>query len=84
MSDTTRLSTKGQLVLPKALRERHGWEAGTELVVEDRGDSVVLRARRPAGPLGWGDLLGAAGYRGPRRSLAEMERAIAAEAARGR
>lgn len=84
MSETARLSTKGQLVLPKSLRSRHGWEAGTELVVEDRGTHLVLRAvpSRVAagGALTWSDLRGAAGYRGPRRSLADMERAVAEQA----
>ncbi len=34
---TTRLSSKGQVVLPKEIRDRHGWEAGLEMIVEDLG-----------------------------------------------
>ena len=45
-----RLSSKGQLVIPKGVRERHGWRAGTELEVEDRGDAVVLRRAKPLFP----------------------------------
>jgi AbrB family looped-hinge helix DNA binding protein len=39
----TRMSSKGQVIIPKAVRDRHGWATGLELEVEDRGDAVVLR-----------------------------------------
>jgi AbrB family looped-hinge helix DNA binding protein len=39
----TRVSTKGQVILPKALRERHGWGAGTVLEVVDGPHGVTLR-----------------------------------------
>ena len=73
----TRLSTKGQLIIPKEIRERHGWTAGTELLVEDRGDSVILRrvANLPTTQLA--DLVGCAGYKGPALSIEEMEAGIA-------
>jgi len=32
---TTIVSTKGQVILPKAIRERRRWPAGTRLTVED-------------------------------------------------
>ena len=37
---TTIVSTKGQIILPKAIRLRRRWEAGTRLVVEDTHDGV--------------------------------------------
>jgi AbrB family looped-hinge helix DNA binding protein len=75
-----RLSSKGQIVLPKLLRDRRGWEAGTTLEVEEVPDGVLLRsvARSPVASVE--DLLGCTGYRGPRRSLADMEAAIRTEA----
>ena len=39
----TRLSSKGQVIIPKAVRDRHGWQPGVELDIEDRDDAVVLR-----------------------------------------
>jgi AbrB family looped-hinge helix DNA binding protein len=39
-----RLSSKGQVVLPKAVRDAHGLAAGDELIVENLGDEIVLRA----------------------------------------
>jgi len=72
----TRLSTKGQLIIPKEVRERHGWRPGTELIVEDRPDRVVLRSSVDLPEIDLEDLVGCTGYRGPRRSLEEMEEAI--------
>ena len=46
MSDTltTTVSTKGQVILPKAIRERRHWAAGTQLIVEETADGVLLRS----------------------------------------
>lgn len=47
--DTTRLSSRGQVVLPKALRERLGLHVGEILAVYGQGDTVVLkRLQAPA------------------------------------
>ena len=40
---TTKLSTKGQVVIPEAIRERLGLEAGVQFVVVAEGDVVVLK-----------------------------------------
>lgn len=74
---TTRLSTKGQLILPKEIRDQHGWRPGTELEVEDRGDVVVLRAAGDVPETRLEDLVGCAGYAGPAKSLEEMAEGIA-------
>ena len=73
----TRLSTKGQLIIPKEIRERHGWTPGMELIVEDHGDSVVLRRAGDLPATTLEDLVGCTGYRGPARTLEDMEAAIA-------
>lgn len=39
----TKLSTKGQVVLPRQLRTRLGLRPGDNLDVEIEGDSIVLR-----------------------------------------
>ena len=40
---TTTVSTKGQVILPKTIRQALRWEAGTRLVVENTTDGVLLR-----------------------------------------
>lgn len=40
---TVRLSSKGQLVLPRVLRESHRWETGQEFMVLDTDEGVLLK-----------------------------------------
>ncbi len=42
---TTKVSSRGQVVLPASVRAARNWGPGTELVVVERGDEVVLRKR---------------------------------------
>lgn len=39
----TRLSSKGQIILPKSIRDSQSWGPGTEFTVEPTEDGVVLR-----------------------------------------
>ena len=82
--ETTRLSSKGQVVIPKAIRAARGWESGAELAVEDTAEGVLLRPVRLFPSTSVADVLGCAGYRGPRKTLADMEAAIAEGAKRSR
>ena len=77
-----RLSTKGQVILPKAIRERLHWPAGTELVVEDTPEGVLLKAKPAFAPTRPKDVFGSLPYKGPAKSIADMEAGIAAEAKR--
>jgi AbrB family looped-hinge helix DNA binding protein len=80
--ETTKLSSKGQVVLPKLVRERHGWAPGTELEVELTADGVRLRAKAPFPKTDLGDVFGSASCAGPARTLEEMDDGIRAAVAR--
>ena len=41
---TTTVSSKGQVVLPKAIRRALRWEAGMRLVIENTPEGVLLKA----------------------------------------
>jgi len=82
MSQMTRLSTKGQIVLPKSLRAARRWKPGTEFIVREQGDSILLTPKPATESRDWESLIGRAGYRGPRKSIREMDKAVAAEARR--
>ena len=44
---TTRLSSKGQVVIPEAIRQRLRLKTGAQFVVVGEGDVVVLKAVQP-------------------------------------
>jgi len=80
--ETTRLSTKGQVILPKSVRDAHHWEAGTEFVVENLAEGVLLRPLKPFAPSRLEDVAGCLRYTGKARTLAQMEAAVGAEVRR--
>jgi AbrB family looped-hinge helix DNA binding protein len=49
---TTRVGPKGQVVIPKQIRDRVSLEPGDEVDIELRGDDIVVTARRHARVLG--------------------------------
>jgi len=44
---TTRLSSKGQVVIPEEVREQLGLRAGVQFVVVGEGDVVILKVISP-------------------------------------
>ena len=78
--DTVKLSSKGQFILPKAIRDRHHWEAGTEFVIIDRGTELVIKPTSVFLPTELEPPDSPSVYRGKPLSLDEMERAVMVEA----
>jgi AbrB family looped-hinge helix DNA binding protein len=79
---TTRVSTKGQVILPKSIRQQRRWEPGTRLVVEDTPDGVLLKAAPLFAPTRPEDVYGSLSPKGPPKTIEEMEAGIMAEAKR--
>ncbi len=79
---TTIVSANGQITLPKSLRDQRRCAAGTRLTVENTDDGVLLRAAPVFPPTRPEDVFGSFGHKGAPKSLAEMEKGIAAEAKR--
>ena len=77
--ETTRLSSKGQIILPKTVRDMHHWAPGTDFSVEDTGDGVVLRPIKTGQPSRLDDLVGSLRVKGSARTIEEMDAAIDAE-----
>ena len=40
---TTRMSSKGQIVIPEELRKAFGWNAGISFIVVGRPDAIMLQ-----------------------------------------
>jgi AbrB family looped-hinge helix DNA binding protein len=79
---TTTVSTKGQVILPKAIRQRRHWEPGTRLMVEDTPEGVLLKAAPVFAATRPEDVAGMLAYRGRPKTVEEMDAAITAEAKR--
>lgn len=79
---TTVVSTKGQVILPKAVRDRQKWDAGTRLVVEDRPDGVLLKRERLFPETRPEDVYGSLKYDGPPKTIEEMDAGVLEEARR--
>jgi AbrB family looped-hinge helix DNA binding protein len=77
----TRLSSKGQIIIPKAIRALHGWANGQEFIVEETEQGILLRPYKPL-TLPKTSLSQVAGclkqhYHGKAKTLEEMDEAIA-------
>ena len=60
VSDVTAVSTKGQVVLPKSIREKLNLDAGTKLVVFTDGENILLKPILQPSADEFSDLLDAA------------------------
>ena len=78
----TTVSTKGQVILPKAIRLKRKWGAGIKLIVEDTPEGVLLKAAPMFPPSRMEDVFGSAGYKGPPISIEDMDAAIEKEVRR--
>ena len=77
----TKISTRGQIVLPKAIRDKRRWKAGTRLIVEDRPDGVLLKPVEKK-KFTVADLRGMLKHKGPPHTIEEMNAAIEEEVRR--
>lgn len=79
---TTRLSTKGQVILPKDLREKRGWKPGASFVVEERPDGVLLRIDPEPEKVTIDQVAGCLGPFAHARTLEEMDESVSRETRR--
>ncbi len=78
----TRVSTKGQVILPKSIRQERRWDPGTRLIVEDTPDGVLLKEAPVFDPTRSDNVYGCLPSTGGPKTLDEMEASIVAEAQR--
>ncbi len=79
---TTTVSTKGQIILPKPIRQALGWEPGARLIVQRMPDGVLLKPVPVFATTRPEEVFGRLASEGAPKSLAEMEAGILAEARR--
>jgi AbrB family looped-hinge helix DNA binding protein len=83
MSQITKLSAKGQIPIPKAIRTARRWKPGMEFIVQETSEGVLLKPKKEPKErktTSWEDLIGIMPYKGPRKSIREMDEAVLREA----
>ncbi|TLY59822.1 MAG: AbrB/MazE/SpoVT family DNA-binding domain-containing protein [Gammaproteobacteria bacterium] len=70
--ETTKLSSKGQIVLPKAIRQSRRWPPGTEFLVESTPRGILLRPRKAFGSTEPAEVFGRLKAGGGARTVKEM------------
>ena len=79
---TTTVSTKGQVILPKAIRDQRHWPAGTKLIVEETPEGVLLKSMPVFASTDMAAVFGSLRPTGPALSIDDMNAVIAEEAKR--
>lgn len=74
--ETTKLSSKGQVIIPKAFRTSHNWDTGQELVVIDMGDGILLRPKGPFEESSLDQVAGSLKRSGKAKSLEDIDSAM--------
>jgi len=80
--DTTRLSTKGQIVLPQNIRNSRAWGTGTEFTVEETADGILLRPVRRFPETELDQVVACLKYKGKPKSVAQMNAGVEREVKR--
>jgi AbrB family looped-hinge helix DNA binding protein len=80
--ETTRLSSKGQIVLPRSIRAAKAWRPGQALEVVSTAEGVLLKPLKAFAPTRLEDVAGCLAYKGRPRTIEEMDAAVRAEARR--
>jgi AbrB family looped-hinge helix DNA binding protein len=75
---TTTLSTKGQVVIPKAVRDALAWPDGITLAIEAHAQGVLLSAaKHHFKPTHAQAVRGCMNYKGPAMSLDDIDKKLA-------
>ena len=69
---TIKLSTNGQIVIPKEIRDELSWQAGTELSLVSSSAGVMLKATPKKTGRKLEDLMGMIKYDGPSVPIEEL------------
>lgn len=86
MATTKKLSTivsaEGQVTLPSSIRTRRNWSAGTQLLVEETSEGVLLRPAHAFAVTRPEDVFASLHHRDESNTPEEMDAGILAEAQR--
>lgn len=74
--ETTKLSSKGQVIIPKHIRESHHWDAGLELQVIEFEGGILLKPKAPFEKTSIDDVAGCLQFSGPGKTDEDIQTAM--------
>ena len=74
---SVKLSSKGQVIIPKPIRDAYHWENGQELMLIDTGNGILLQPKAPFAESALEEVAGCLLYTGKPKSIADMDKAVA-------
>jgi AbrB family looped-hinge helix DNA binding protein len=77
--EITRLSTKGQIILPRNIRDSRAWGPGTRFTVEESGDGILLRPANRFPESSLDEVAGSLRSKGKPKTLTQMRDAVKRE-----
>ncbi|HJX31044.1 MAG TPA: AbrB/MazE/SpoVT family DNA-binding domain-containing protein [Thermodesulfobacteriota bacterium] len=81
---TTKMSSKGQVVIPEAIRKELGLRAGSQFIVVGERDVVILKNIAPPSLDEFGDLVAEARRKGKKAGIRKSDIGNAISKVRGR
>ena len=72
----TRLSSKGQVIIPKSIRDAHRWQIGQELIVLNVEEGLLLKAKKPFKETTANNVAGCLSRHGEPKTLQDMETGV--------
>jgi AbrB family looped-hinge helix DNA binding protein len=81
---TTRMSSKGQVVIPEEIRDRLALEPGTQFIVIGEGDTVILKVLQPPAMAEFDELVKRARKAAKRAGMTKPDIDQAVKTVRGR
>jgi AbrB family looped-hinge helix DNA binding protein len=75
--DSVKLSSKGQVIIPKPIRDTYHWETGQELQLIDTGNGILLQPKAPFVESALDEVAGCLRSTGKPISIADMDKAVA-------
>ena len=81
---TTKMSSKGQVVIPEAIRKKLGLKSGDQFVVTGNKDVVILKSISPPSLDEFDDLIAEARRQARKAGMKRSDIAVAIKRARGK
>lgn len=75
--DSVKLSSKGQVIIPKPIRDAYHWDTGQELMLIDTGSGILLQPKVPFAESTLDEVAGCLRYTEKAKSIDDMNKAVA-------